>query len=69
MIKESKPTLIGFLKIVNELKLLGEVVIEKRIVAKFLISLLERFKGKITSLENFKNLIVNELINNLLTLE
>ncbi|WRX21026.1 hypothetical protein QQP08_013513 [Theobroma cacao] len=60
------------LRIVNELRFLGEVVTKGEIVAKFLISLRERFEEKITSLEDSKDLTkltVNELINNLLALE
>ncbi|EOY25675.1 Uncharacterized protein TCM_027059 [Theobroma cacao] len=51
---------------VNRLRLLGENVFEKRIVNKLLVSLPEKFEGKISSLEDSKDLgliYVNKLLN------
>ncbi|XP_021297300.1 uncharacterized protein LOC110426416 [Herrania umbratica] len=54
------------LKIVNQLRLLGEELSDRRIVHKFLVSLPEKFEAKISSLEDSKDmskLLVTELIN------
>lgn len=60
------------MKVVNQLRLLGEVVPEKRVVNKILVSLPEKFKAKISSLEDSKDLssfIVVELVNALQALK
>ncbi|EOY10777.1 Cysteine-rich RLK (RECEPTOR-like protein kinase) 8 [Theobroma cacao] len=60
------------LKLVNQLRQLGEEVSDKRIVNKILVSILERFEAKIFSLEDLKDLtkiFVNEIINALLAQE
>ncbi|XP_017972491.1 PREDICTED: uncharacterized protein LOC108661117 [Theobroma cacao] len=54
------------IKVVNQLKLLGEDVPEKRVVNKILVSLPEKFEAKISSLEDSKDLssfTVVELVN------
>lgn len=53
-------------KVVNRLSLMGEDVYEKRIVNTLLVSLLEKFEGKISSLKDSKDLrskSVTELLN------
>ncbi|KAK6161466.1 hypothetical protein DH2020_004847 [Rehmannia glutinosa] len=59
-------------KVVNQIRLLGEELTEKRIVEKVLVSLPERFEAKISSLEDsrdFSKLTLSELINALQALE
>ena len=54
------------LKVVNQIKILGEDLSDKRVVEKVLISLLERFEAKISSLEESRDLnqiSLAELIN------
>ncbi|EOY20979.1 Uncharacterized protein TCM_012294 [Theobroma cacao] len=54
------------MKLVNQLRLLGEDLSEKRIVNKVLVSLSEKFEAKISSLEDSKDLsqlTVTELVN------
>lgn len=41
------------MKVVNRVRLLGEELTDKRVVEKLLISLPERFKAKLSSLEDF----------------
>lgn len=38
------------IKVANQIKLLGEVLLDERIVEKILICLLERFESKMSSL-------------------
>ncbi|EOY32548.1 Uncharacterized protein TCM_040529 [Theobroma cacao] len=54
------------LRVVNQLRLFGENITERRVVNKFLVSLPEKFESKISSLEDSKDLTtmsVSELIN------
>ncbi|XP_017974472.1 PREDICTED: uncharacterized protein LOC108661553 [Theobroma cacao] len=54
------------LKLVNQLRLTREDLLEKRIVNKVFVSLLEKFEAKISSLEYFKDLsktTITELVN------
>ncbi|XP_017976374.1 PREDICTED: uncharacterized protein LOC108661903 [Theobroma cacao] len=54
------------MKLVNQLRLLGEDLTERRIVNKVLVSLPEKFEAKISSLEDSKDLsqlTVTELVN------
>lgn len=54
------------LKVVNQIRILGEDLSDKRVVEKVLISLLERFEAKISSLEESRDLnqiSLAELIN------
>ena len=54
------------LKVVNQLRVLGEELSDKRVVEKVLVSLPERFESKISSLEESRDLskiTVAELIN------
>ena len=44
------------MKVVNQIKLMGEEIIYSRIMEKILVSLPERFKEKISSLEDSKDL-------------
>lgn len=60
------------LSLVNQLRISGEEMSERRVVNKMLVSLLERFKLKISSLEDLKDLTkisVNELVSALLAQE
>ncbi|WRX10629.1 hypothetical protein QQP08_003116 [Theobroma cacao] len=54
------------MKVVNQLRLLGETMPDKRVVEKVLVSILERFESKISSLEESKDLsklFLTELVN------
>ncbi|KAJ7958452.1 Retrovirus-related Pol polyprotein from transposon TNT 1-94 [Quillaja saponaria] len=54
------------LKVVNQIRLLGEELTDKRTVEKVLVSLPERFEAKISFLEDFKDLSqisLAELVN------
>ena len=44
------------LKVVNQIRILGEDLSDKRVVEKVLISLPERFEAKISSLEESRDL-------------
>ena len=44
------------LKVVNQIRILGEDLSDRRVVEKVLISLPERFEAKISSLEESKDL-------------
>lgn len=44
------------MKIMDQVRLVGEDLLEKRVVEKVLLSLLERFEFKISSIEESKNL-------------
>ena len=44
------------MEVVNKIRLLGEDLIDQRVVEKVLVSLLERFESKISSLEDSKDL-------------
>lgn len=60
------------MRIMNQLRLLGKALVARKIVNKVLVSLPKKFKAKILSLENFKDLsriIVTELMNALLAQE
>ena len=54
------------MKIVNQIRLLGEELYDQRIIEKVLVTLPERFEAKISSLEDskdFSHLTLAELIN------
>lgn len=54
------------MRVVNQLRLLRENLIERKIVNKVLVSLPEKFEAKILSLENSKDLspiTVTKLVN------
>ncbi|EOY03795.1 Uncharacterized protein TCM_018982 [Theobroma cacao] len=54
------------LKVVNQLRLLGKNLLERRIVNKFFVSLPEKFEAKISSLEDSKDmstLTVTKFVN------
>ena len=54
------------IKVVNQIRLLGEELNDKRVVEKVLVSLPEKFELKISSLEDSRNLsqiTLSELIN------
>ena len=56
------------LKVVNQLRVLGEELSDKRVIKKVLVSLLERFESKISSLEESRDLskiTLAEFINTL----
>ncbi|EOY07035.1 Uncharacterized protein TCM_021570 [Theobroma cacao] len=60
------------LKMVNQLKMLGHEVTDQKIVNKILVSILDNFESKVTSLEDYKDLtriLVKELISTLLAFE
>ena len=50
------------MEVVNKIRLLGEDLIDQRVVEKVLVSLLERFESKISSLENSKDLTKISLV-------
>ena len=59
-------------KVVNQIKLLGEELTDKRIVEKVLVSLPEKFESKISLLEDSRDLTsmsLTELVNALQALE
>lgn len=49
------------MKVVNRVRLLGEELTDKRVVEKLLISLPERFKAKLSSLEDFSKITLVEI--------
>ena len=60
------------MKVVNQIKLLGEELTDKRIVEKVLVSLPTKFESKISSLEDSRDLIsmsLTELVNALQAFE
>ena len=60
------------MKVVNQIRLLGEELTDKRIVEKVLVSLPEKFESKISSLEDSRDLTsmsLPELVNSLQALE
>ena len=60
------------MKIVNHLRMLGEELLDKRIVQKVLVSIPERFDAKISSLEDSKDLTrmsLSEHVNSLKAIE
>ncbi|EOX93753.1 Uncharacterized protein TCM_002671 [Theobroma cacao] len=60
------------MSLVNQLRVLGEEVSDKRVVNKMLVNLPKRFEAKISSLEDSKNLTkisLNELVSPLLAQE
>ena len=44
------------MKLVSQIRFLGEILLDKRIVEKVLVSLSKNFESKISSLEGSKNL-------------
>ncbi|XP_022854959.1 uncharacterized protein LOC111376239 [Olea europaea var. sylvestris] len=60
------------MKVVNQIRLLGDDLPDRRVVEKVLISLLEKFEAKISSLEDSRDLssiILFELVNALQAIE
>ena len=60
------------MKVINQIKLLGEELNDKRIVEKVLVSLLEKFESKISFLEDSRDLtsmFLTELVNALQALK
>ncbi|XP_057994944.1 uncharacterized protein LOC131175255 [Hevea brasiliensis] len=73
--KESEPVkeyADRLMKIVNQIRLLGEDLPKKRVIKKVLVSLPEKFESKISSLEDSKDLSeisLAELVNSLQVVE
>ncbi|XP_021692370.2 uncharacterized protein LOC110673545 [Hevea brasiliensis] len=73
--KESEPVkeyTDRLMKIVNRIRLLGEDLLEKRVIEKVLVSLPEKFESKISSLEDSKDsfeISLAELVNSLQAVE
>ena len=60
------------MKVVNQIRLMGEELPEKRIVEKVMVTLLERFEAKLSSLEDTWDLSIltfTELVNSLQAIE
>ncbi|GKV06463.1 hypothetical protein SLEP1_g18361 [Rubroshorea leprosula] len=60
------------MNVVNQIRILGEELTEKRIVNKVLVSFLEKFEHKISSLEDSKDMTqmtLSELVNALQVVE
>lgn len=60
------------MKLVNQLKMLGQEVTDQKIINKILVSIPNRFESKVSSLEDSKDLAkisVKELIYTLLAFE
>lgn len=54
------------MKVVNQIRLLGEELTDEKVVEKFLVSVPKRFEAKISSLEDskdFSQLTLTEVIN------
>ena len=60
------------MKVVNQLRLLGEDLPERKVVEKVMVTLLERFKAKISALEDawdLSQLTLTQLVNALQAIE
>lgn len=52
MLKQPREFTEKVMKIVNQIKMIGEELTNKRVIEKVLVSLPERFKAKISSIED-----------------
>ncbi|XP_031278617.1 uncharacterized protein LOC116137069 [Pistacia vera] len=57
------------MKIVNEIKILGKIVPEERLVEKVLVSVLEKFESKISSLEDSRDIKSMSMVDLISALE